>query len=74
MNIYVLEAIVDITYDCYDGHVVVANNDLEARKQCSSGYEGKIWIDGEKSSIEHVGHYEGMEKEPFVLLSSFNAG
>ena len=61
--------------DCYNGHVIVANNTNEvislAQKQ--SADEGEdVWDN--TASINVQGEYTGEETEPFILLSDFHAG
>lgn len=62
-------------YDYYDSHVIVANNvqeviDLAKKESADEGEEN--WDNS--SIINKVGIYTGEKKEPFILLSSFNAG
>lgn len=73
MNIYVLEVIDHnyVDYDSYDGKVVVAENEVQARKISNkrTGDEGKVWEDAKIVScrIIDVG-------ETRVVLASFRAG
>ena len=72
MFIYLID-IEDFGYDCYSGHVVVANNEDEVilLAKESAGDEGtNIW---EIATITNEGVYSGTNKMPFILLSSYHA-
>ena len=80
MNIYIisishiLEQRDSCCYDCYMGHVIVAENKRQilAMVKNMSADEGRdIW---EKAKIENLGEYKGTIKDNFVVLSDFNAG
>lgn len=61
-------------YDTYDGHIIVANVKKEVIKlaQSINADEGEyIW---NNASVKKIGKYNGRNKKPFILLSSFNAG
>lgn len=63
-----------INYDCYIGHVIVANNHEEVRKLAKdiAADEGvEIW---NNAIIEKCGEYTCHRKEPFILMSNFNQG
>ncbi len=65
----------DMIYDAYDGHVIAAESEEEARAFAAQGAadEGKeVWSDGEKVKCELIGETLGADKG--VVLSSFNAG
>ena len=74
MGIYSIK-ITKYGYDSYNAHIIVANNEKEVIElaQSVADYEGKkIWMEAE---IEKVGVYTAYnESEPFILLSSYNAG
>jgi len=64
----------EVGYDEYDGHVIVANTEQEARALCPNGDEGKAtWDSSEYSTCEELGETTKFN-EPSVLLSSYNAG
>jgi hypothetical protein len=61
-------------YDCYSGHIIVANNEIEVRELAKKGSadEGNdIW---DVATVTIEGDYTGNKTEPFKLLSDFNAG
>jgi len=61
-------------YDCYSGHIIVANNENEVRelaKKVSAGEGNDIW---DVATVMIEGDYTGNKTEPFKLLSDFNAG
>ena len=61
-------------YDCYSGHVIVANNENEVRELAKKGSadEGNdIW---DIATVTIEGDYTGNKTEPFKLLSDFHAG
>ena len=58
-------------YDCFDGHVVRASSEAEAREFCAkeAADEGpEVWLN--KSKVEELTG----EGEVGLILSSFNAG
>lgn len=73
-------------YDAFDSHIVIAQNEEEARAFCPcadeceehhhSGYNKNhncIWQNPEKVSCEKIGVADD-NQEKGVVLSSFNAG
>lgn len=83
MNIYLIEAIEAVDYDCVDSFCIVANNEEEVRQIASEnggdeeeclGTKYYFWSDPLKSEVQLVGNYIGEETEPFILIASFNAG
>lgn len=61
-------------YNCYLGHVIVANNETEVRElsKKNSASEGiDIW---DNATVTVIGEYTGNETKPFILLSDFRAG
>lgn len=73
MKIYLIEH-KKTDFDCYMGHVIVANNETEVRELAKKGYadEGEdVW---NKATVTEEGNYSGKIKKPFKLLSDFNAG
>jgi hypothetical protein len=73
-NIYLIETTKesDGGYDSYDGHVVVAKTELDARVMCPTGDQhNDDFINPKYSTIKKVGV---TNEEVGVLLSSFNAG
>ena len=75
MNIYSLN-IDCVGYDTYDAHVVVANNEQEARRLASEGKKfcegARVWLESAAVTLE--GTYTGTEVKPHIICSSFNAG
>jgi hypothetical protein len=73
MKIYSIFSKGELDYDCYKGHIIVANSEeevIELAKE-EAAVEGKEAWDTE---VFFEGEYLGEEKEPFILLSDFNAG
>jgi len=73
-NIYLIEPTsrADIGWDCYDGFVIIADNEKEARNFCPYADEGKkTWLYKTYSTIEKIGE---SDKEKGLYLASFNAG
>ena len=69
MKIFIIEHN-ERNWDSYMGHIIVANNEEEVKysaKQVSADEGKEIW---NKIPIFIVGE----KKEPFILLSDFNAG
>ncbi|WP_374440475.1 hypothetical protein [Epilithonimonas sp.] len=61
-------------WDCYMGHVIVANNHEEVRKLAKDIAEDEgveIWND---AIIEECGEYTSQRNEPFILMSDFKNG
>lgn len=83
MNIYLIKAKEGVGYDAYDGHVVVAYTEHDARRNVPHGDEVG-WVDGSKcpdfwtddaySSCEKIGTAMPGEGTTGAILSSFNAG
>lgn len=64
----------EFTWDCYLGHIIVANNEKQVRKLASAnmGSEGKsVW---KYAEITVQGDYTGSQTKPFILLSDYNKG
>jgi hypothetical protein len=88
MNIYLITANESVDYDSIDSFCIVANSEEEVRNMAQesgadeshnwdeNSYYVKIsfWTNVDKTTIELVGTYLGEEVEPFILISSFNAG
>lgn len=73
MNLYLLESLGDYGYDETDGHVVRAVDEASARNMIEPAEEGKqVWLNPDKSTCELIA--EGVEGEPAIILTSFNAG
>ena len=73
MNIYLLERTGRVGYDEYDGFVIAADTETEARSLCDSGDEGDIWGNQLDVSCTLIG--EASENwERGIVLGSFNAG
>lgn len=61
-------------YDFFLGHVIVANNVQEVinlAKHVSADEGISIW---DEAIVSEVGNYTGEIRDPFILLSDFNAG
>lgn len=71
MNIYHLSSMKVVGYDMYDSVVVVANNKKEAVRVANKIGESGQW---HKDRLSKEGKYTGDCTEPFILISSFNAG
>lgn len=71
MKIWVLRACRDPKWDTFDGHVVAAMSESEARALAAdyTGCGGGEWLDAGSSSCERI---DGVERVG-VILSSFNA-
>lgn len=78
MNIYLIEPTEDgkrhVSYDCYDGYVVIASNEENARKLCYIGDEGDIWTKQEYSKCTKIGETTITMATTRVVLASFRAG
>ena len=64
----------DFGYDCYHGHTIVAENIPQAVKLAKdkAADEGKdVWSG---AGVQDHGVYTGANKEPFILMSDYNAG
>jgi len=59
-------------WDCYLGHIVIADSIGEARKMCISDVEGRdFWLNRDYSTIKLIGK-SNLKKG--LYLSSFNSG
>lgn len=61
-------------WDSFHGHVIVANSEQEVRdiaKEKSADEGEEVW---DTADVLECGDYTCDRKEPFVLLSDFNAG
>lgn len=82
MRIYLLKAKQAVDYDSYDGHVVIAVNEAQARSMVPTGDEAgfvppytPFWTSSKYSSCEVLGEDTAdYERVGEVILSSFNAG
>jgi hypothetical protein len=84
MNIYLIKAKQGTGYDSYDGHVVVAYTEHDARRNVPHGDEvgwangdkcPDFWTDDAHSSCEQIGTVlPDREHSTGAILSSFNAG
>ena len=72
MYIYLLET-EEGGWDSYDGHVVIAHSEDEARRICPIADEGGVWTERKLSTCKIIGSTI-IYDEPTVILSSFNAG
>jgi len=63
-------------YDCYNGYVIVAETEAEARALANDrpGDEGSIWEDPSKVDCDCIGHTIGNDKTAHVIMASFHAG
>ena len=74
MNIYIINSYSEITWDCYDSHVIVANTieEVVGLAQSIAANEGtSSW---KEENVELIGSYIGDFEDPIIILSSFNAG
>lgn len=71
MNIYHLGSMIKVDYDMYDSVVVVARNKKQAVEVAKTIGEGGQW---HKDKLSKEGKYTGNHTEPFILITSFNAG
>lgn len=71
MKIYHLSSMKTVGYDMYDSVVVVANSKKEAVNVANTIGESGQW---HKDNLSKEGKYIGDCAEPFILISSFNAG
>lgn len=74
MNLYILTRNIDIVgYDEYDGKVVAAPTEEDARRIANwdTGDEGRIWADCDAVICRKV---DLKNESQGVLLASFNAG
>lgn len=62
----------DFTWNEYDAFVVVANDEKGVLIKVWG--TGRNWQHPKNYECSEVGEYTGIEKEPFILLRSFNAG
>ena len=83
MNIYLIESIHAVDYDSFDSFCIIANSEEEVRKIAQENgadeigweeYAKEYWTDPLKTEVQLVGNYVGEKIEPFILISSFNAG
>lgn len=83
MNIYLLKAKDAVGYDAYDGHIVAAYTEHDARRNVPHGDEvgycqpltcPDFWTDDKYSSCEQIGTMLPGEHSTGAILSSFNAG
>jgi len=73
MNIYLLERTGRVGYDEYEGFVIAADNETEARSLCDSADEGDIWGNQLDVTCTLIGiANDGVAKG--IVLGSFNAG
>lgn len=77
MNLYILDRLdaddTGVTYDAYDGHVIRAESESDARRLASEcrGDEGPdVWLDPSRSSCMVL----AADGPPGVILSDFHAG
>ncbi len=72
MKIYLLKAVNRVGYDEYDGFVVAAENETEARQIANdnSADDCRIWNDPLKVRCERLKHTLAKG----LILGSFNAG
>lgn len=61
-------------YDEYDSHVIVCNNRKKAREMALEVYCYRPESGWDIAKVVCHGEYNGNRKNPFILLSSFNAG
>jgi hypothetical protein len=73
MNIYLLERVGRVGYDEYDGFVIAATSETEARNLCDSADEGDIWDNQLDVTCTLVGT-ASEDTEKGIILGSFNAG
>lgn len=71
MNIYVLKQLGPAGWDEYEGFVIVATSESNAREIASqhAPSEGRIWSDASKTSCDEVN-----DVQAGVVLAAFNAG
>ncbi len=89
MPYFVLRAKEEVGYDCYDGFVVEADNEIEARKiaQENGGDEiqewvhrytkridVQFWINAALSTCEPIEEAGWHREQTGVILGSYNAG
>jgi hypothetical protein len=76
MKLYLLANLGDVDYDSFDGFVVAASSEEEARSFANErpSDEGAIWQNEEKSSCSLIASSvaEGVAKG--IILASYNAG
>lgn len=71
-NIYLIESMTTVGYDCYEAHIVIALSTKSARQMCPFADEGEsFWLDSKQSKISKIGE---TTKEPKVVLSAFHSG
>ena len=80
MKIYLIKLMnSEEQYDCYLGHVIVANSELEVRQLAEderAPFEASgRWVESNDNCIiSTISDYTGNESLPFIILSAFNAG
>jgi len=73
MNLYLIDRIGHVGYDEFDGFVIAAESETEARSLCNQADEGDIWGNQLDATCELIGTAkDGTNKG--VILESFNAG
>lgn len=55
------------TYDIFEGFVVIADSEKEARNMCESADEGDIWINQKQTKCTKIG--ESNRRKGMVLCS-----
>ena len=73
MYVYFLGSLSRVGHDSFDGHVVIARTETDARALCPHGDEGDIWWDSGKSTCWKIGE-AGESEKARIVLSSYNAG
>lgn len=74
MNIYLIERdAFDFLSSAYNAHVIAANDEAEVRKVAKKTYSNNE-TDWDKAKITLQGIYTGEHKNPFIILSDFDAG
>lgn len=87
MQIYRISQSAKRGYDTFDSAIVVANSEYQARKMRPLHFDDFEWIDepsiytnrswadsADDVNVELIGRYIGDKTEPYLILSSFNAG
>ena len=73
MNIYLLTRTDRWSYDDYDSTVVIAKNEEEAKQISIKSLGSSGWVSSsDLINAELIG--KAIDKEPKIVLSSFNAG
>lgn len=71
-KLYLLKRINRLGYDEYDGFLISADSESEARSLCKYADEGDIWGDSSEVSCKEVAPYT--EEPKGIVLERFNAG